>query len=158
MSTPKPTSTQIDALDKKILSLISKNARIPYLEIARECNVSGAAIHQRIQRLIKVGVIIGSEFVISPKSIGYSTCAYMGVFLQKAALYDDVLKKLEEIPEIVECHYTTGGYSLFIKMVTRDNEHLKGIISEQLQQIEGIERTETFISLEENFKRQFPIS
>lgn len=153
-----PKLPQIDELDKKILALVSKNARIPYLEIARECNVSGAAIHQRIQRLMKVGVITGSEFVISPKSIGYSTCAFMGIFLEKAALYDEVLKKLETIPEIVECHYTTGGYSLFVKVVTKDNEHLKDILSDELQKIEGIERTETFISLEENFKRQFPIS
>lgn len=149
---------QIDELDKKILSLVSKNARIPYLEVARECNVSGAAIHQRIQRLIKMGVIIGSEFIINPKSIGYSTCAYMGIYLQSAGLYNQVLKQLEQIPEIVECHYTTGEYSLFIKVVTRDNEHLKDILSSSLQKIDGIERTETFISLEENFKRQFPIS
>jgi Lrp/AsnC family transcriptional regulator for asnA, asnC and gidA len=149
---------QIDELDKKILSLVSKNARIPYLEVARECNVSGAAIHQRIQRLIKMGVITGSEFIINPKSIGYSTCAYMGIYLQSAGLYNLVLKQLEQIPEIVECHYTTGEYSLFIKVVTRDNEHLKDILSGSLQKIDGIERTETFISLEENFKRQFPIS
>lgn len=150
--------SQIDDLDKKILSLVSKNARVPYLEVARECSVSGAAIHQRIQRLIKMGVIIGSEFIINPKSIGLSTCAYMGIYLTKAGLYNNVLKKLEEIPEIVECHYTTGGYSLFIKVVTHDNEHLKEIIAERLQKIEGIERTETFISLEENFKRQFAIT
>ncbi|MGD9993222.1 MAG: Lrp/AsnC ligand binding domain-containing protein [Salinivirgaceae bacterium] len=149
---------QIDELDKKILSLVSKNARIPYLEVARECNVSGAAIHQRIQRLIKMGVITGSEFIINPKSIGYSTCAYMGIYLQSAGLYNQVLKQLEQIPEIVECHYTTGEYSLFIKVVTRDNENLKDILSGSLQKIDGIERTETFISLEENFKRQFPIS
>lgn len=145
----------IDELDKKILSLVAKNARIPYLEVARECNVSGAAIHQRIQRLIKLGVITGSEFIINPKSIGLLTCAYMGIYLTKAGLYNDVLKQLEQIPEIVECHYTTGEYSLFIKVVTRDNEHLKDILAEKLQKIEGIERTETFISLEENFKRQF---
>jgi Lrp/AsnC family transcriptional regulator for asnA, asnC and gidA len=128
------------------------------LEVARECNVSGAAIHQRIQRLIKLGVITGSEFIINPKSVGLSTCAYMGIYLQKAAFVDEVLKKLEQIPEIVECHYTTGEYSLFIKVVTRDNEHLKDILSGSLQKIDGIERTETFISLEENFKRQFTIT
>lgn len=149
--------SQIDELDKKILALVSKNARVPYLEVARECNVSGAAIHQRIQRLVKNGVITGSEFIINPKSVGYSTCAYMGIYLQKAALYNDVLKQLEQIKEIVECHYTTGGYSLFIKVVTRDNEHLREVLADKLQRIEGIERTETFISLEENFKRQFPI-
>ncbi len=149
--------SQIDNLDKKILTLVSKNARIPYLEVARECNVSGAAIHQRIQRLIKMGIIVGSEFIINPKSIGLLTCAYMGIYLQKAGLYNEVLKQLEQIPEIVECHYTTGGYSIFIKVITRDNEHLKEILAGKLQKIEGIERTETFISLEENFKRQFPI-
>jgi Lrp/AsnC family transcriptional regulator for asnA, asnC and gidA len=150
--------SQIDELDKKILGLVAKNARVPYLEVARECNVSGAAIHQRIQRLIKLGVITGSEFIINPKSVGLSTCAYMGIYLQKAAFVDEVLKKLEQIPEIVECHYTTGEYSLFIKVVTRDNEHLKDILSGSLQKIDGIERTETFISLEENFKRQFTIT
>lgn len=150
--------SQIDELDKKILALVAKNARVPYLEVARECNVSGAAIHQRIQRLIKLGVITGSEFIINPKSVGLSTCAYMGIYLQKAAFVDEVLKKLEQIPEIVECHYTTGEYSLFIKVVTRDNEHLKDILSGSLQKIDGIERTETFISLEENFKRQFTIT
>ncbi|MBI9069554.1 MAG: Lrp/AsnC ligand binding domain-containing protein [Salinivirgaceae bacterium] len=150
--------SQIDELDKKILSLVSKNARIPYLEVARECNVSGAAIHQRIQRLIKLGVITGSEFIISPRSIGLLTCAYMGIYLTKASLYSDVLKQLEQIPEIVECHYTTGVYSLFVKVVTRDNEHLRDVLADKLQKVEGIERTETFISLEENFKRQFPIS
>ena len=150
--------SHIDELDRKILSLVSKNARIPYLEIARDCNVSGAAIHQRIQRLIKSGVITGSEFIINPKSVGYLTCAYMGIFLQKAALSNEVLKQLEQIPEIVECHYTTGEYSLFVKLVTRDNEHLREVLVGKLQKIEGIERTDTFISLEENFKRQFPIS
>jgi Lrp/AsnC family transcriptional regulator for asnA, asnC and gidA len=149
--------TYLDELDKKILSLVSRNARIPYLEVARECDVSGAAIHQRIQRLMKIGVITGSEFIINPKSIGYSTCAYMGIYLQKASMYHDIAAQLKEIPEIVECHYTTGNYSLFVKVVTRDNEHLRTILSEKLQKIEGIERTETFISLEESFKRQFPI-
>lgn len=150
-------STQIDELDKKILAMVSKNARIPYLEVARECNVSGAAIHQRIQRLMKLGVITGSEFIINPMSIGYSTCAYMGIHLEKAGLYHSVIAKLKEIPEIVECHYTTGAYSLFIKVVARDNEHLRMVLADRLQKIEGIERTETFISLEENFKRQIPI-
>ncbi len=149
--------SQIDELDKKILSLVSKNARIPYLEVARECNVSGAAIHQRIQRLIKIGIITGSEFIVSPRSIGYSTCAFMGIYLQEAGMYHDVLKQLEKIPEVVECHYTTGGYSMFIKIITRDNQHLKDILADKLQKIAGIARTETIISLEENFKRQFPI-
>ncbi len=148
---------QIDNLDKKILSIISKNARTPFLEIARECDVSGAAIHQRVQRLMKIGVITGSEFIISPQKVGYSTCAYMGIFLEKASLYQTVVKQLAQIPEIVECHYTTGTYSIFIKIYAKDNNHMKQVINDRLQSIEGISRTETFISLEESIKRQVPL-
>lgn len=147
----------IDSLDKKILSLITTNARIPYLEVARECNVSGAAIHQRIQKLTKLGVITGSKFTIEPRKIGFKTCAYMGIFLDKASLYKDVLENLQKIPEITQCHYTTGNYSIFIKIYTRDNEHLKRVLTDKLQSIPGIARTETFISLEEGFNRSLPI-
>jgi Lrp/AsnC family transcriptional regulator for asnA, asnC and gidA len=148
---------QIDDLDRKILSLITKNARIPYLEVARECKVSGAAIHQRIQRLTKMGVITGSEFVISPKKIGFSTCAYVGIFLDSASLYPQVVEELRKIPEITQCHYITGGYSIFIKIFTRNNEDLKHVLHDKVQAIPGISRTETFISLEESFNRQIPL-
>jgi Lrp/AsnC family transcriptional regulator for asnA, asnC and gidA len=150
-------SLPIDSLDKKIIQMITKNARIPYLEVARECNVSGAAIHQRIQKLTKMGVITGSKFTIEPKKIGYKTCAYMGIFLEQASLYNDVLKELKKIPEITQCHFTTGNYSIFIKIYARDNEHLKTILSDKIQLISGIARTETFISLEEGFNRSIPI-
>jgi len=148
---------QIDSLDRKIISLITKNARIAYLEVARECNVSGAAIHQRIQKLTRMGVITGSKFMIEPKKVGFKTCAYIGIFLDKASLYKEVLNELEKIPEITQCHYTTGNYSVFIKMYTRDNEHLKVILTDKLQSIPGIARTETFISLEEGFNRSIPV-
>lgn len=148
---------QIDTLDKKILQLITHNARIPYLEVARECKVSGAAIHQRVQRLINMGVIKGSEFIINPPSIGYHTCAFMGIFLKKASLFDKVVKQLEQIPQIVECHYTTGSYAIFIKIYARSNQHLKDILHNKLQAIDGIASTETIISLDETFKRQLPI-
>ncbi len=148
---------QIDSLDKKILSLITKNARIPFLEVARECKVSGAAIHQRIQRLMNIGVIKGSEFIINPGKIGYHTCAFMGIFLKKASLFDKVVRMLESIPQIVECHYTTGQYAIFIKIYAHNNEHLKTILHNKLQSIDGISATETIISLEESFKRQIPI-
>ena len=147
----------IDSLDKKILSLITKNARIPYLEVARECNVSGAAIHQRIQRLLKLGIVSGSEFTIDPKKIGFHTCAYVGIFLDNAGLYPDVVEQLKNIPEITQCHYITGGYSIFIKVFTRNNEDLKNVLGEKVQSIAGISRTETFISLEESFNRQLPL-
>ncbi|NOY95435.1 MAG: AsnC family transcriptional regulator [Chlorobi bacterium] len=147
----------IDELDEKILKLITKNARIPFLEVARECNVSGAAIHQRVQRLQNIGVISGSEFIVSPEKLGYGTCAYMGIHLDRAKCHTQVVQQLRKIPEIVECHYTTGQYAIFIKIQTKNNKHLKRLIDEYLQEIEGIARTETFISLEIDFKRQVPI-
>lgn len=148
---------QIDSLDKKIIQLITQNARIPYLEVARECNVSGAAIHQRIQKLTNLGVITGSKFTIEPKKIGYKTTAYMGIFLEQASQYNDVLEELRKILEITQCHFTTGNYSVFIKIFARDNEHLKAIITDKIQVIQGISRTETFISLEVGFNRSIPI-
>ncbi len=147
----------IDELDEKILKLITKNARIPFLEVARECSVSGAAIHQRVQRLQNVGVVSGSEFVVNPEKLGYNTCAYMGVHLDKVKYHREVVEQLRKIPEIVECHYTTGMYAIFIKVQTKNNKHLKRLIDNELQEIEGIARTETFISLEQDFKRQVPI-
>jgi Lrp/AsnC family transcriptional regulator for asnA, asnC and gidA len=148
---------QIDNLDKKILDIITKNARIPYLEVARECGVSGAAIHQRVQRLIRIGVIRGSEFKVDPVMVGFKTCAYIGIFLDHPGHFRDVVDKFKEIPEIIECHYTTGNYSLFIKVYTRDNEHLRMILTDTIQNIAGIVRTETLISLEESINRQIPV-
>ena len=147
----------IDELDEKILRLITKNARIPFLEVARECGVSGAAIHQRVQRLLNLGVVTGSEFIVNTQKLGYNTCAYMGIHLEKAKYHQQVVKALETIPEIVECHYATGSFAIFIKIQTKTNKHLKKIIDEQLQLIDGIASTETFISLEMMFKRQVPI-
>jgi Lrp/AsnC family transcriptional regulator, regulator for asnA, asnC and gidA len=147
----------IDNLDKKILDIITKNARIPYLEVARECGVSGAAIHQRVQRLIRIGVIRGSEFKVDPVMVGFKTCAYIGIFLDHPGHFREVIDKFREIPEIIECHYTTGNYSLFIKVYTRDNEHLRMILTDTIQNISGIVRTETLISLEESINRQIPV-
>jgi Lrp/AsnC family transcriptional regulator for asnA, asnC and gidA len=147
----------IDNLDRKILDIITKNARVPYLEVARECNVSGAAIHQRVQRLIKIGVIRGSEFKVDPTLVGFKTCAYIGVYLDHPGNYRDIIMKFKEIPEIIECHYTTGNYSLFLKVYTRDNEHLRDILTDKIQNIPGVIRTETLISLEESINRQIPV-
>jgi Lrp/AsnC family transcriptional regulator for asnA, asnC and gidA len=148
---------QIDDLDRKILNIITKNARIPYLEVAKECNVSGAAVHQRVQRLIKNGVIKGSEFIVDPTLVGFRTCAFIGIFFEQAGHYKEVVKRLNKIPEIIECHYTTGNYSLFIKIYCKDNDHLRSILTEKIQSIDGISRTETLISLEESIKRQIPV-
>jgi Lrp/AsnC family transcriptional regulator, regulator for asnA, asnC and gidA len=151
------TVPEIDELDEKILKLITKNARIPFLEVARECGVSGAAIHQRVQRLLNIGVVSGSEFLINPQKLGYNTCAYMGIYLDKAKYNTRVVQELAKIPEIVECHYTTGQYAIFVKVQTKTNKHLKKLIDEEIQEIEGVARTETYISLEMEFKRQVPI-
>jgi Lrp/AsnC family transcriptional regulator for asnA, asnC and gidA len=148
---------QIDSLDKKILSIITKNARMPFLEVARSCNVSGAAIHQRIQKMTNMGVVSGSQFTVDPSRLGYKTCAYIGIFLEKSSLFDSVVDQLFAIPEIVQCHYTTGEYSMFIKVYAKDNEHLRVVLGEKLQAINGISRTETFISLEQMLDRQVPI-
>jgi len=150
-------SLNIDNLDRKILSILTKNARIPFLEVARKCNVSGAAIHQRVQRLTKIGIISGSRFIVEPKKLGYHTCAYIGIFLDNAALFNDVSDRLLKISEITQCHYTTGQYAMFVKVYAKDNEHLRQVLADKIQAINGIMRTETFISLEVMVDRQLPV-
>ena len=129
---------KIDNLDKKILSILSKNARIPFKDVAAECGVSRAAIHQRVQHLINGGVITGSGFDVNPKSIGYSTCTYVGLNLERGSMYKDVVKQLKEIPEIVECHFTTGSYTMLLKVYARDNEQLMDLLNNKMQMIPGV--------------------
>ena len=148
--------SQLDSLDSKILSMLANNARKPFLEIARECNVSGAAIHQRIQKLTAIGVVQGSEMLIDPAAVGYETCAYIGFFLKDPSQFNNVVEELKKIPEVVECHFTTGQYDMFIKIYARNNDHLLQIIHNKLQHL-GLARTETLISFKEVFKRQIPI-
>ncbi len=147
---------QLDELDEKILKLIIGNARKPFLEVARECNVSGAAIHQRIQKLTNLGVIKGSEYIIDSSKVGYETCAYVGLYLQSPGQFPTVTEALKGIPEVVECHYTTGKYDLFIKIYAKNNQHLLNIIHKKLQPL-GLARTETLISFKESFRKQLPI-
>ena len=136
--------------------MIASNARIPFLEVARECGVSGAAIHQRIQKLTNLGVLKGSEFVLDPETIGYETCAYMGLYLKHPEDFRAVFEQLKAIPEIVECHYTTGQYDMFVKVYAKNNHHLLSIIHDKLQPL-GLSRSETIISFHEAFRRQMPI-
>ena len=148
---------KIDSLDKKILSILSKNARIPFKDVAAACGVSRAAIHQRVQRLIEVGVITGSGFDVNPKSLGYTTCTYVGLNLERGSMYKEVVKRLQTIPEIVECHFTTGGYTMLLKLYARDNEQLMELLNSKLQSIPGVVSTETLISLEQSIKREIPV-
>ena len=146
----------IDELDKKILNLISCDARVPFLEVARKCKVSGAAIHQRMQKLHQMGIIKGSQYLFDPALVGNGTCAFIGILLRDPSDSDRVLAELMKIPEIVECHLTTGNYDMFIKSYTHDNAHLLSVIHEKLQPI-GIQRSETMVSFSEPIHRQMPI-
>lgn len=147
----------IDNLDRTILSVLMENARIPYKDIAAKCGISRAAVHQRVMRLVEQGVVVGSSFEISPKSVGYSTCTYVGLNLERGSMYRDVVARLEEIPEIVECHFTTGPYTMLVKLYARDNEQLMDLLNTQMQGIPGVVSTETLISLEQSIKRHLPV-
>lgn len=149
---------KIDNLDKKILSILSKNARIPFKDVAAECNVSRAAIHQRVQHLMENGIITGSGFDVNPKSLGYSTCTYVGLNLERGSMYKNVVSRLVNIPEIVECHFTTGPYTMLLKLYARDNEQLMDLLNNRLQSIPGVVSTETLISLEQSIKREIPVN
>ncbi|MDP5157900.1 MAG: Lrp/AsnC ligand binding domain-containing protein [Flaviramulus sp.] len=153
----KTKTITIDGIDKKILRDLMQDARIPILEIARNVGISGAAIHQRIRKLEKSKLISGSKFIIDPKILGYSTLAFVGIYLDKAANTDDVIRALKRIPEVIECHYTTGNYSLFIKLYSLDNTHLMHILNREIQTITGVLRTESIISLNQQIDRQIHI-
>lgn len=148
---------KIDNLDKQILGIIMQNARIPSKDVAVECGVSRAAIHQRIQRMADTDIITGSGYHVNPKALGYTTCTYIGIQLQKGSMYRDVVPELEKIREVVECHFTTGSYTMLIKLYARDNQHLMELLNDRIQHIPGVMATETLISLEQSISRQIPI-
>ena len=147
---------KIDKLDKQILSIITKNARTPFKEVAEACGVSRAAIHQRVQRLIDMNVILGSGYHIDPKILGYNTCAYIGITLERGSMYKDVVPVFEKIPEIVEINFTTGPYTMMVKLYARNNEHLMELLNGTIQAIPGVTDTETLIALRESLKRDVP--
>lgn len=150
-------SLHIDGIDKQILRRLMEDARTPILEIARQVGISGAAIHQRLRKLEKSGLISGSKFVINPKILGYTTMAFIGIFLEKAASNPEAVKQLKKVPEVLECHYTTGNWSILIKVLCRDNEHLMHVLNKDIQSIKGVSRTETFISLDQQISRQIKL-
>ncbi len=150
-------TVKIDGIDKKILRFLMSDARKPILEIARSIGISGAAIHQRLRKLEASGLLAGSKFVINAKVMGYTTMAYVGIYLDKAMSNPVAVKQLKKIPEVLECHYTTGNWSILVKILCRDNEHLMQVLNNEIQQIEGVSRTETFISLAQQIDRQITI-
>ena len=148
---------KLDGIDKKILQMLMENSRRPILEIAKNIGISGAAIHQRLRKLEKNNLIIGSSIKVNTKILGYTTMAFIGIFLDRATNNKTVVNQLKEIKEILECHYTTGDWSILAKLICKDNEDLMEILTKKIQTINGVARTETYISLEQQINRQITL-
>ena len=147
----------IDDLDKRILKIITQNARIPLKDVAEQCGMSRAAVHQRVQTMFDIGVIVGSGYQVNPKMLGYNLCVYVGLTLDRGHMYRQVCAELEKIPEIVECQFTLGAYSMIIKLFAHDDKHLMYLLNSQIQTIPGIANTETLTILDESINRALPI-
>jgi Lrp/AsnC family transcriptional regulator, regulator for asnA, asnC and gidA len=147
---------ELDAVDKQILAILMKNAKTPYTDIAKVIHVSGGTVHVRMNKLEQMGIVTGATLAIDYAKLGYDISAFLGIYLDKSSLYDEVSDQLARIPEIVAAHYTTGIYSIFAKIICRDTAHLKEVLHDKIQKISGIQRTETFISLQESINR--PVS
>ena len=148
---------KIDELDRKILRIITQNARIPFKDVAAEVGVSRAAVHMRVQKMFDNGVITGSSYHVQPKSLGYQLCVYIGITMEKASMYNQIIEALEKIPEVVEAQYTLGAYGLLIKVYAHDNEHLLLLLNSKIQAIPGVANTETLTALAQPIFRQLPI-
>lgn len=148
---------QLDKLDRQILSMLMVDSTVPYTDIAKELVISAGTVHVRMKKLIEMGVVMGSHLEINPAKVGYDICAFLGVFLEKGSEYNDAVARLKKVPEVVELHYTTGAYSMFAKILCRDTQHLREVLNEHIQAIKGVQRTETFISLEQSIKRQVEV-
>ena len=149
---------EIDDIDRKILSILMKDANRPYTKIAEEIHVSGGTVHVRMRKLTQMGIVRGASLNIDYSKLGYDITAFLGIFLDKSSLYEDVAEQLKKIPEVVGAHYTTGNYSIFAKIVCKDTNHLRQVLHDKIQMIEGIQRTETFISLDESIDRPIDIA
>ena len=147
----------IDKLDREILGILIKDAKIPYTDIAKRLIVSPGTIHVRMKRMERLGIVRGATLIIDPTKIGYDLTAFVGIYLIKGSVYKDVIKEISKIPEIIEAYFTTGEYSIFAKVVCKNTEHLREVINDRLQPVNGISRTETIISLGESIKKQVPI-
>jgi Lrp/AsnC family transcriptional regulator for asnA, asnC and gidA len=152
-----PSDSNIDKLDLQILSMLMEDAQQPYTEIAKKLIVSGGTVHVRMKKLKDMGVVKGSHLEIDPSELGYDICAFVGVFLEKGSYFKEIVDELIAIPEITEIHYTTGRYSIFLKIVCRNTKELRHILNDKLQPIANIQRTETFISLEESVIRPIKV-
>ncbi|MEY2636081.1 MAG: Lrp/AsnC ligand binding domain-containing protein [Aquirufa sp.] len=148
---------ELDPLDYKILEILVKDANLPYTEIGTRLDVSGGTVHVRMKKMESMGIVKGAQLLIDYSKIGWDITAFLGIYLDKSSLYEDVAKQLEQIPEVVNIHYTTGIYSIFAKIICRDTQHLREVLHDKIQRVTGIQRTETFISLEESLIRNTPL-
>ncbi len=144
---------KLDNTDLRIIAMMLEDAKTSYAEIGKELHVSGGTVHVRLKKLSEMGVITGSKLKVDFSKLGFDVIAFVGIFLEKSQFYANVIADLKEIPEVISAHYTTGNYSIFTQILCRDTDHLREILSTKVQQIEGIQRTETFISLEESIHR-----
>lgn len=149
---------QIDNTDRAIMAILLEDARTPYTDIAQRLIVSPGTIHVRMRKLEQAGIVKGSEIIVDPAKLGFDLTAFIGVFLEKGAKYKDVIRSLESIEEILEAYYTTGGYSIFLKIVCANTDHLRKVLNEKIQETAGVQRTETMISLEQSIRRKMPLS
>jgi Lrp/AsnC family transcriptional regulator for asnA, asnC and gidA len=148
---------KIDSTDLKILGILLDDAHLAYTEIGKRINVSGGTVHVRMKKMEQLGIVKGAQLLVDQTKLGWDISAFLGIYLDKSSLYDEVAKQLESIPEVVNIHYTTGIYSIFAKIVCRDTEHLRQVLHDKIQKVVGIQRTETFISLEERINRSIPL-
>jgi len=148
---------ELDPLDYKILEILIKDANLPYTEIGQRLDVSGGTVHVRMKKMESLGIVKGAQLLIDYSKIGWDITAFLGIYLDKSSLYNEVAKQLEAIPEVVNIHYTTGIYSIFAKIICRDTQHLREVLHDKIQKVSGIQRTETFISLEESLIRNSPL-
>lgn len=148
---------KIDGTDLKILAILLDDAHLPYTEIGKRVHVSGGTVHVRMKKLEQLGIVKGAQLLVDQTKLGWDISAFLGIYLDKSSMYEDVAVQLEKIPEVVNIHYTTGIYSIFAKIVCRDTQHLRQVLHDKIQKVSGIQRTETFISLEERIARSIPL-
>lgn len=158
MTDKKPANYEIDKIDLKILEILMLDAKKPFTEVAKKVFVSQGTVHVRMNKMLEAGIVEKTTLKINYSKLGFDITAFIGIYLEKSALYDKVLAKLKLIPEVTNIHYTTGNYSMFVKIHCRDTNHLKEVLHDKMQQVEGIERTETMISLEESLDRSVILS
>lgn len=150
-------TVELDNIDRQILAILMRDANTPYTDIAKRVHVSGGTVHVRMKKLRQMGIVQSANLQVDHSKLGYDISAFLGIYLDKSSLYSSVIQELDRIPEVIEAHYTTGIYNIFVRIICKDTDHLRRVLHDKLQHIDGIQRTETFISLEESISRPIDI-